>query len=148
MITAEYNLGDKVFTDKKDWPHGFSEMKAVVHYPRHLPTGKMPVVVLLHGQQYPCYSAREQDWDTLRDAEYIAVAGPSGCGKSTFLAILGLLETPTKGRYWLSGRPVDQLSAAERARARNIEIGLIFQTFNLLPTLTATENVSLPLRLD
>jgi len=63
VVVAEYNLGDKVFTDKEDWPQGFSEMKAVVHYPRHLPAGKMPVVVLLHGQQYPCYSAREQDWD-------------------------------------------------------------------------------------
>jgi len=51
VVTAEYNLGDKAFTDKKEWPHGFSEMRAVVRYPRRLPTGKMPVVVLLHGQQ-------------------------------------------------------------------------------------------------
>jgi putative ABC transport system ATP-binding protein len=80
-------------------------------------------------------------------AEYIAVAGPSGCGKSTFLAILGLLETPTKGRYWLSGRPVDQLSAAERARARNIEIGLIFQSFNLIGDMSVYENVEYPLTL-
>ncbi|WP_157437658.1 hypothetical protein [Actinoplanes subtropicus] len=63
VVVAEYDLGDKVFTDKPDWPQGFSEMRAVVHYPRRLPAGKMPVVVLLHGQQYPCYSAREQDWD-------------------------------------------------------------------------------------
>jgi pimeloyl-ACP methyl ester carboxylesterase len=62
VVTAEYNLGDKVFTDKEDWPHGFSEMRAVVRYPRHLPAGRMPVVVLLHGQQYSCYSAREEDW--------------------------------------------------------------------------------------
>lgn len=63
VVTAEYDLGDKAFTDKKEWPHGFSEMRAVVRYPRPLPPGKLPVVVLLHGQQYPCYSAREEDWD-------------------------------------------------------------------------------------
>jgi hypothetical protein len=62
VVAAEYNLGDRVFTDPKDWPDGFSEMKAIVRYPRRLPAGRLPVVVLLHGQQYPCYSAREQDW--------------------------------------------------------------------------------------
>src|SRR5262245_21246524 len=56
--------------------------------------------------------------------EYIAVSGPSGCGKSTFLSILGLLDTPSSGRYWLNGRPTDQLSPGERARVRNLDVGL------------------------
>ena len=66
----------------------------------------------------------------------MSVSGPSGCGKSTLLAILALLESPTAGRYWLNGRPVDQLSPAERARVRNVEIGLVFQSFNLIGDMT------------
>ncbi|MGH9159566.1 MAG: ABC transporter ATP-binding protein [Vicinamibacteraceae bacterium] len=77
--------------------------------------------------------------------EYIAIAGPSGCGKSTMLSILGLLDTPTEGRYWLNGRPVEDLSLSERARVRNREIGFIFQSFNLIGDLTVFENVELPL---
>ena len=79
--------------------------------------------------------------------EYVAIAGPSGCGKSTFLAILALLESPTRGRYWLNGRPVDRLSPAERARARNVDIGLIFQSFNLIGDMSVYENVEYPLTL-
>ncbi len=71
--------------------------------------------------------------------------GAIGCGKSTFLSILALLDTPTTGRYWLSGRPVDRLSPGERARARNVDIGLIFQSFNLIGDLTVYENVEYPL---
>ena len=77
--------------------------------------------------------------------EYVAIAGPSGCGKSTLLSILGLLDTPTAGRYWLNDRPVESLSVAERARTRNREIGFIFQSFNLIGDLTVYENVELPL---
>jgi putative ABC transport system ATP-binding protein len=77
--------------------------------------------------------------------EYVAIAGPSGCGKSTLLSILGLLDTPSEGRYWLNGRPVEQLSLSERARTRNREIGFIFQSFNLIGDLTVFENVELPL---
>jgi putative ABC transport system ATP-binding protein len=79
--------------------------------------------------------------------EYVAISGPSGCGKSTFLAVLALLESPTAGRYWLNGRAVDQLSPGERARARNVEIGLIFQSFNLIGDMTVYENVEYPLTL-
>ena len=79
--------------------------------------------------------------------EYISVSGPSGCGKSTFLSVLGLLDTPTSGRYWLAGRNVEQLSAGERARLRNVEIGLVFQSFNLIGDLTVYENVEYPLTL-
>jgi putative ABC transport system ATP-binding protein len=87
-------------------------------------------------------------WDVTVDidrGEYVSVSGPSGCGKSTLLAVLGLLDTPTAGRYWLTGRPVDQLSASERARVRSVEIGLIFQSFNLIGDLTVYENVEYPL---
>jgi putative ABC transport system ATP-binding protein len=77
--------------------------------------------------------------------EYVAIAGPSGCGKSTLLSILGLLDTPSDGRYWLNGRPVESLSLSERARTRNREIGFIFQSFNLIGDLTVFENVELPL---
>ncbi len=77
--------------------------------------------------------------------EFVAVAGPSGCGKSTLLSILGLLDTPTAGSYLLNGVPVAGLSAANRARIRNREIGFIFQAFNLIGDLTVCENVELPL---
>jgi putative ABC transport system ATP-binding protein len=77
--------------------------------------------------------------------EYIAVSGPSGCGKSTFLSIVGLLDTPTKGRYWLNGRATDTLSIGERARVRNLDVGLVFQSFNLIGDMTVYENVEYPL---
>ncbi len=77
--------------------------------------------------------------------EYLAMSGPSGCGKSTLLSILGLLDTPTDGRYTLNGREVANLNFAERSRIRNQEIGFIFQSFNLIGDLTVFENVELPL---
>src|SRR5262249_36485500 len=79
--------------------------------------------------------------------EYVAVSGPSGCGKSTFLSILALLDTPTSGRYWLNGRATDRLSPGERARARNLDVGLVFQSFNLIADMTVFENVEYPLTL-
>jgi putative ABC transport system ATP-binding protein len=77
--------------------------------------------------------------------EYVSISGPSGCGKSTLLSILGLLDTPTDGQYWLDGKPVQSLGFTERARIRNREIGFIFQSFNLIGDLTVHENVELPL---
>ena len=77
--------------------------------------------------------------------EYVSIAGPSGCGKSTLLSILGLLDTPTAGRYVLNGRTATDLSFAERARVRNREVGFIFQSFNLIGDLNVYENVELPL---
>jgi putative ABC transport system ATP-binding protein len=77
--------------------------------------------------------------------EYVSITGPSGCGKSTLLSILGLLDSPTEGKYWLNGRPVSDLSASERARIRNREVGFIFQSFNLIGDLNVYENVELPL---
>jgi putative ABC transport system ATP-binding protein len=81
----------------------------------------------------------------VKKGEYLSIAGPSGCGKSTLLAILGLLDTPTDGTYYLDGKPVTGLKMSERARIRNREIGFIFQAFNLIGDLTVYENVELPL---
>src|SRR5574342_1319273 len=81
----------------------------------------------------------------IRKGEYVAIAGPSGCGKTTLLSILGLLDTPTDGSYVLSSEDVSNLSAADRARIRNRQIGFIFQAFNLIGDLTVYENVELPL---
>jgi putative ABC transport system ATP-binding protein len=81
----------------------------------------------------------------IRSGEYVAIAGPSGCGKSTLLSILGLLDTPTEGKYMLNGQLVTDLPLSQRARVRNREIGFIFQSFNLIGDLTVYENVELPL---
>ncbi len=81
----------------------------------------------------------------IQKGEYVSIAGPSGCGKSTLLAILGLLDSPTEGRYTLNGQAVANLGLAERARIRNREVGFIFQSFNLIGDLTVFENVELPL---
>jgi putative ABC transport system ATP-binding protein len=77
--------------------------------------------------------------------EYVAMSGPWGCGKSTLLSIIGLLDTPTSGRYTLNGKEVANLNFADRSRIRNQEIGFIFQSFNLIGDLTVAENVELPL---
>src|ERR1700686_398032 len=77
--------------------------------------------------------------------DYISISGPSGCGKSTLLAILGLLDTPSDGKYVLNQTPVELLKMRDRARIRNREIGFIFQAFNLIGDLTVYENVELPL---
>jgi putative ABC transport system ATP-binding protein len=79
--------------------------------------------------------------------EYVSVSGPSGCGKSTFLSILALLDAPTSGRYWFNGRRMDTLSPGEKARIRNVDVGLIFQSFNLIGDMTVYENVEYPLTL-
>jgi putative ABC transport system ATP-binding protein len=81
----------------------------------------------------------------IREGEFVAIAGPSGGGKTTLLSILGLLEAPTDGTYTLAGEAVASLTAAERARVRNRQIGFIFQAFNLIGDLTVYENVELPL---
>ena len=77
--------------------------------------------------------------------DYVSISGPSGCGKSTLLAILGLLDTPSDGKYVLNQTPVETLKMRDRARIRNREIGFIFQAFNLIGDLTVYENVELPL---
>ena len=81
----------------------------------------------------------------IHDGEFVAIMGPSGCGKSTLLNILGMLDTPTNGTYWLEGREVSQLKEDDRTAYRRGKIGFVFQSFNLIEELNVTENVGLPL---
>lgn len=81
----------------------------------------------------------------IHDGEFVAIMGPSGCGKSTLLNILGMLDTPTDGTYWLEGREVSKLKEDDRTAYRRGKIGFVFQSFNLIEELNVTENVGLPL---
>jgi putative ABC transport system ATP-binding protein len=112
----------------------------------------MPLIRLEHVTKIFGGEGAEEDtralWDVTIDitsGEYVSVSGPSGCGKSTFLSILALLDAPTSGRYYLNGRATDQFTPAEKARVRNIEVGLIFQSFNLIADMSVSENVEYPL---
>jgi putative ABC transport system ATP-binding protein len=82
---------------------------------------------------------------SIHENEYVAIMGPSGSGKSTLMNIIGCLDQPSEGEYWLSGENVSKLSDSDLARARNGKIGFVFQTFNLLPRANALQNVEIPL---
>ena len=81
----------------------------------------------------------------VKDGEFVAIMGPSGCGKSTLLNILGLLDNPSGGQYWLGDREVENLREKERTDVRKGEIGFVFQSFNLIDELSVEENIELPL---
>ena len=82
----------------------------------------------------------------VKDGEFVAIMGPSGCGKSTLLNILGLLDNPTSGDYYLAGKEVGHLKEKERTQVRKGNIGFVFQSFNLIDELNVFENVAFPLR--
>ena len=94
---------------------------------------------LVHGLDDVCLD--------IKDGEYISIMGPSGSGKSTLLNVLGLLDSPDEGHYFLDGGDVTELSELEQAQVRREKIGFVFQTFHLIPRLTAAENIALPLTL-
>ena len=94
---------------------------------------------LVHGLDDVCLD--------IKDGEYISIMGPSGSGKSTLLNAIGLLDRPNEGRYFLDDRDVTELTEVEQARVRREKIGFVFQTFHLIPRLTAAENIALPLTL-
>ncbi len=102
------------------------------------------VTKVFYTEEVETHALSEVDLE-IETGEFVAVTGPSGCGKTTLLSILGLLDTPTRGEYYLAGQSVAQLTASQRAAVRNRQIGFIFQAFHLIGDLTVYENVELPL---
>lgn len=105
-------------------------------------------VTRVHGKDARRVTALSHANLTLRPGEFVAIMGPSGSGKSTLLNLAGGLDVPTQGHVLVEGRDLATLSVAERAAIRRKSIGYVFQDFNLLPSLSAAENVSFPLELD
>lgn len=108
-------------------------------------------VIKLEGIKKIFYTDEIETWALndihmlINKGEYVSISGASGCGKSTLLSVLGLLNSPTEGQYFLNGEEVENLDQAQRARIRNRQIGFIFQSFNLIGDMTVAENVELPL---
>jgi len=111
-----------------------------------------PITFQMHGitkvfatQEMETHALRGINFD-IHEQDYVSISGPSGCGKSSLLSILGLLDTPTSGRYLIQGVDVSQLSINRRAEIRNQHIGFVFQAFNLIDELSVYANIALPLR--
>lgn len=118
----------------------------------HTPTTPAPDTIIQTVDLWKTYRMGDETIHALHGVsfeikrnEYIAIVGPSGSGKSTLMNLIGCLDTPSKGEYWLNGKLVSQMDDDELAHIRNKEIGFVFQTFNLLPRATALHNVELPL---
>jgi putative ABC transport system ATP-binding protein len=114
--------------------------------------GPRPGDVIVTDNLWKTYEMGDQEVHALRGVnlrirhnEYVAIMGPSGSGKSTLMNLIGCLDSPSQGKYWLNGHDVSELNDDELARIRNKEIGFVFQTFNLLARATALHNVELPL---
>src|SRR5579864_1401640 len=115
-------------------------------------TGPHPGDVIVTDNLWKTYEMGDQEVHALRGVnlrirhnEYVAIMGPSGSGKSTLMNLIGCLDSPSQGKYWLNGHDVSELNDDELARIRNKEIGFVFQTFNLLARATSLHNVELPL---
>src|ERR1700712_5724724 len=115
-------------------------------------TGPNPGDVIVTDDLWKTYEMGDQKVNALRGVnlrirhnEYVAIMGPSGSGKSTLMNLIGCLDSPSQGKYWLNGHDVSELNDDQLARIRNKEIGFVFQTFNLLPRATSLHNVELPL---
>ncbi len=116
------------------------------------PPGEAPRALIAMRDIWRTYQMGSEELHALRGVsfdvergEYVAIIGPSGSGKSTLMNLIGCLDTPTKGQYWINGKLVSEMDDDELARIRNKEIGFVFQTFNLLSRATALHNVELPL---
>ena len=114
--------------------------------------GPQPGEIIVTDNLWKTYEMGDQEVHALRGInlrirhnEYVAIMGPSGSGKSTLMNLIGCLDSPSQGKYWLNGHDVSELNDDELARIRNKEIGFVFQTFNLLARATALHNVELPL---
>ena len=127
-------------------------MSAILKFETNEPDTSAEKALIQLDQVTKTYDSGENAVQALRGVdvainrgEFVSIIGPSGSGKSTMMHILGCLDTPTSGKYWLDGEDVAELSARSLAKIRNLKIGFVFQTFNLLPRATILKNVQLPL---
>jgi putative ABC transport system ATP-binding protein len=135
---------------KADPMYKFMDEEASGEVRSRASTGERPLISMEH--IWKTYQMGVEELHALRDVsfkvekgEYLAIIGPSGSGKSTLMNLIGCLDSPTKGDYWINGNLVSEMTDDELARIRNKEIGFVFQTFNLLARATALHNVELPL---